>query len=53
MKERKLNYRIHDPNSPEVTAAYLLIWDQRHPLSHAAELVVKEVCDSLGISMPG
>lgn len=23
MKERKLNYRIHDPNSPEVTAAYL------------------------------
>ena len=38
---------------PEVTASYLLIWDQRHPLSHAAELFVKEVCDSLGISMPG
>ena len=38
---------------PEVTASYLLVWDQRHPLSHAAELFVKEVCDSLGISMPG
>ena len=39
--------------NPEVTASYLLIWDQRHPLSHAAELFVKEVCDSLGIKMPG
>ena len=39
--------------NPEVTASYLLIWDQRHPLSHAAELFVKEVCASLGISMPG
>ena len=38
---------------PEVTASYLLIWDQRHPLPHAAELFVKEVCDSLGIRMPG
>lgn len=38
---------------PEVTASYLLIWDQRHPLSHAAELFIKEVCDSLGIKMPG
>ena len=38
---------------PEVTASYLLIWDQRHPLSHAAELFVKEVCESLGIKMPG
>ena len=38
---------------PEVTASYLLIWDQRHPLSHAAELFVKEVCGSLGIKMPG
>ena len=39
--------------NPEVTASYLLIWDQRHPLSHAAELFVKEVCESLGIKMPG
>lgn len=38
---------------PEVTASYLLIWDQRHPLPHAAELFVKEVCESLGIRMPG
>ena len=38
---------------PEVTASYLLIWDQRHPLSHAAELFVKEVCESLGIKIPG
>lgn len=38
---------------PEVTASYLLIWDQRHPLSHAAELFVKDVCDSLGIKIPG
>ena len=38
---------------PEVTASYLLIWDQRHPLSHAAELFVEEVCESLGIKMPG
>ncbi len=38
---------------PEVTASYLLIWDQRHPLSHTAELFVKEVCDSLGLEMPG
>ena len=38
---------------PEVTASYLLIWDQRHPLPHAAELFVKEVCGSLGIRMPG
>ena len=39
--------------NPEVTASYLLIWDQRHPLPHAAELFVKEVCESLGIRMPG
>ena len=37
---------------PEVTASYLLIWDQRHPLSHAAELFVKEVCESLGVKTP-
>ena len=37
---------------PEVTASYLLIWDQRHPLPHAAELFVKEVCESLGVKTP-
>ncbi len=37
---------------PEVTASYLLIWDQRHALSHAAELFVKEICESMGIEMP-
>ncbi|MDR1204508.1 MAG: hypothetical protein LBL26_03380 [Peptococcaceae bacterium] len=24
MKKRKLNYRFHDPNPPEVAAAYIL-----------------------------
>ena len=38
--------------NPEVSASYILIWDRTRRLTHAAELFIRSICDSMDIQMP-
>ena len=53
------NHFSNDPDvtikrivDPEVYASYILVWDRARRLTHAAELFLRSVCDSLSIHMP-
>ena len=53
------NHFSNDPDvtikrivDPEVYASYILVWDRARRLTHAAELFLRSVCDSMDIQMP-
>jgi DNA-binding transcriptional LysR family regulator len=53
------NHFSNDPDvtikrivDPEVSASYILVWDRARRLTHAAELFLRSVCDSMDIQMP-
>ena len=38
---------------PAVTASYILVWNRRHHLSHAAESFLRSICIKVGVPFPG